>query len=98
VGSFNRLDDRRRHEWATRLVELGCDHLVLGCLRPVLDAIGLDEHHDAGRFLVACDALLEKAGVIRHGTVAIDAGPRAAKLHRNRPPVQRTRDARSERA
>jgi hypothetical protein len=33
------------------------------CLRPVLDALGLDESRDAGRFLVAFDALLGEAGI-----------------------------------
>jgi hypothetical protein len=32
-------------------------------LRPCLDAIGLDENHDAGKFLVAFDALLAEAGI-----------------------------------
>ncbi len=46
-----------------RLADLGCDYLILDCLRPVLDALGLDESHDAGRFLVAFDALLTGAGI-----------------------------------
>jgi hypothetical protein len=37
--------------------------LLFDCLRPVLDALGLDESHDAGRFLVAFDALLLEAGI-----------------------------------
>ena len=63
VAAFNLLDDRRRDEWAARLRDLECDYLILDCLRPVLDSLGLDENHDAGRFLVAYDALLEEAGV-----------------------------------
>src|SRR5690606_12636698 len=42
---------------------LGCQYLILDCLRPVLAALGLDEHHDAGKFLVAFDALLAEAGI-----------------------------------
>ncbi|MCV7090210.1 bifunctional DNA primase/polymerase [Mycobacterium interjectum] len=63
VASFNLLDDRCRDMWATRLRDLGCDYLMLDCLRPVLDALGLDENHDAGQFLTAYDALLHDAGV-----------------------------------
>ena len=36
---------------------------ILDCLRPVLDVLGLDENRDAGKFLVAYDALLEEAGI-----------------------------------
>lgn len=63
VGALDLIDDRRRREWAARLADLGCDYLILDCLRPVLDALGLDENHDAGRFLVGFDALLGDAGI-----------------------------------
>lgn len=63
VGTFNLLDDRCRTQWATRLADLGTSYLMLDCLRPVLDALGLDENRDAGRFLVAFDALLQEAGI-----------------------------------
>lgn len=63
VAALNLLDDRTRAQWATRLGDLGCDYLALDCLRPVLDALGLDEHRDAGQFLVAFDALLTEAGI-----------------------------------
>lgn len=63
VGTFNLLDDRCRAGWAQRLRDLGCDYLALDCLRPVLDALGLDENRDAGRFLVAFDELLREAGI-----------------------------------
>lgn len=61
VGSFNILDPQRRAEW----VELfsGADYLILDCLRPVLDSLGLDEHREAGKFLVAFDALLAEAEI-----------------------------------
>lgn len=62
LGAFNILDERCRNQWATRLTELGCDYLVLDCLRPILDALGLDENREAGRFLVAFDTLLADAG------------------------------------
>lgn len=63
VGMFNILDDKCRSMWAKRLQDSGCDYLVLDCLRPILDALGLDENRDAGRFLVAFDALLDEAGI-----------------------------------
>ena len=36
---------------------------MLDNLRPILDACGLDENREAGRFLVAFDALLAEAGI-----------------------------------
>lgn len=61
VGSFDLLDAETRRQWAKQLAGAGV--LVLDCLRPVLDALGLNEHTDAGRFLVALDALLTEAGI-----------------------------------
>ena len=52
-----------RGQWARRLRDLGCDYLIFDCLRPVLDALGLDESHDAGRFLEPFDALMAEAGI-----------------------------------
>lgn len=63
LSTFNLLDDKIRGQWATRLGDLGIDYLVLDCLRPILDALGLDERSDAGKFLVAYDALLAEAGI-----------------------------------
>ena len=60
VGAFNILDDETRAEWA-RMCE-GADFVIFDCLRPVLDALGPDEHKDAGRFLVAFDAFLREVG------------------------------------
>ncbi len=59
--TFNILDDTVRTQWAERLAN--CEYLILDCLRPVMDANGLDEHRDAGRFLLAFDALLDQAGI-----------------------------------
>lgn len=63
LASFNLFDDDCRAAWAQRFRELGCDYLILDCLRPILDAFGLDENRDAGRFLVQFDAMLEAAGI-----------------------------------
>ena len=63
AATFNILDDRTRARWATRLSDAGITRLALDCLRPVLDALGLDEHREAGRFLEALDALGAEAGL-----------------------------------
>ena len=63
LGAFNLLDDRCRDQWTRRLSDLGADYLILDCLRPVLDALGLDENRDAGQFLVPFDTMLYGAGV-----------------------------------
>lgn len=63
LASFNLFDDDCRAAWAKRFRDLGCDYLILDCLRPVLDAFGLDENRDAGVFLVQFDAMLEAAGI-----------------------------------
>lgn len=60
VGSFDLLDPDVLAEWAKLLN--GADIIILDCLRPVLDSLGLDENHDAGRFLVQFDTLLSDAG------------------------------------
>lgn len=61
ASSFDILDAQIRSEWAARI--RGHDVVILDCLRPILDALGLSEDKDAGRFLVALDELLNEAGV-----------------------------------
>ena len=63
ASTFNLLDSAVRAQWAARLREVQAEDLVLDCLRPVLDAIGLDEQREAGQFLVAFDALLRDANI-----------------------------------
>lgn len=63
ASAFNILDAAVRAEWAARLKAAGAAYLVADCLRPVLDALGLNEHSEAGRFLVAFDELLKEAGI-----------------------------------
>lgn len=60
VGLFDILDAETRSWWADLIGD--CDVLILDCLRPVLDALGLDENRDAGRFLVPFDALKADVG------------------------------------
>ena len=63
AAAFDPLSPESRAQWADWLRARGVRYLVLDCLRPVLDALGLDEHKDAGRFLVAFDALLYAADI-----------------------------------
>lgn len=60
VSTFDITDAQTRSQWAQRLS--GADVVILDCLRPVLDALGLSEDKDAGKVLVAFDALLAEIG------------------------------------
>jgi hypothetical protein len=62
VSAFNILDTDLRARWAEQLRAANTDTLIVDCLRPILDALALDENRDAGRFLVALDALAQEAG------------------------------------
>lgn len=61
--SFNILDAAVRTRWSRLLRSHGCGYVIFDCLRPVLDALGLDEHKQAGVLLTAFDALLREAQV-----------------------------------
>lgn len=63
AGAFDILDASRRARWSALLRSRSVSYLIVDCLRPILDALGLDEHRDAGRFLVALDALLKEAEI-----------------------------------
>jgi hypothetical protein len=52
-----------RSQWVARFRQAQVGYLAVDCLRPILDAIGLDEHHEAGRFLVHFDTLLREANI-----------------------------------
>ena len=69
AAAFNIMDPVIRTEWAELLRQRQTQVLVLDCLRPIFDAFGLDESKDAGRFLVAFDALLKEAGISEAITV-----------------------------
>lgn len=61
LSAFNILDPATRARWAAHLGP--ADGLIFDCLRPALDALGLDEWREAGRFLEALDELLAEAGI-----------------------------------
>ena len=63
AASFNLVDEETRTLWMHCLRAMGIKYLIIDCLRPILDALGLDEHHDVGAFLVPLDALLIDAGI-----------------------------------
>lgn len=63
ANSFNILDPSIRRDWAERLCEVNATYVILDCLRPVMDALGLDEHNQAGKFFGAFEALLKDAGI-----------------------------------
>jgi hypothetical protein len=63
VSTFDLLDPAERGRWAADLRAVDAEVVILDCLRPVLDSLGLSEDKDAGRFLVAFDALLHEAKV-----------------------------------
>lgn len=63
AASFDLTDQATRRQWASALRDLGTDVLIVDCLRPILDAIGLSEDKEAGKFLVNLDALLAEAGI-----------------------------------
>jgi hypothetical protein len=77
LAVFNILT-RPNAKWATRLRALDTRYLILDCLRPILDALNLDEQHDGGRFLVAFDALLRETG-ISEGAVITHMGHRGVR-------------------
>lgn len=82
VSAFDILDPAIRSSWAQQLA--GADVVILDCLRPVLDALGLSEDKDAGKVLVAFDALLAEIGA-GEGLVVTHMG------HQNGPASERAR-------
>lgn len=63
LSTFDILDPDVRTEWATKLRDAGVKTAVIDCLAPLLDALGLSEDKEAGRFLVALDELAGEAGI-----------------------------------
>ncbi|MFD1210967.1 AAA family ATPase [Arthrobacter sp. GCM10027362] len=54
TAAFDILDPAVRAEWVRKLE--GADLMILDCLRPSLDALGLSEDKEAGRFISAWKA------------------------------------------
>jgi len=63
VSVFDIFDEELFAFWVEKLRKLETEDLTLDCLRPVLDALGLDENHEAGKFLVKFSELLEAAKI-----------------------------------
>jgi hypothetical protein len=63
LSTFNILDPACRTRWAAMLRDLQAGRTLFDCLRPALDALGLDESREAGRFFEGFDELLTEAGV-----------------------------------
>lgn len=63
ISTFDILDPDTRTHWARQLQAINTDVVILDCLRPLMDALGLDENREAGRILTAFDELLGEAGV-----------------------------------
>jgi hypothetical protein len=63
ASSFDILNPLRRREWAERLRELRAEFAFVDCLRPAMDALGLDEHNEAGLWLTAFDEMLRVANI-----------------------------------
>jgi hypothetical protein len=63
AGLFDMSNHRLRAEWSRRLRGLGCDVVIFDCLKPVLEAMGLDENRETGKFLYPFAEMLVDAGV-----------------------------------
>lgn len=61
LETFNIMVPSIRQEWVERL--RGHDLVILDPLRPILDALGLDENREASKFLAAWTSLLHDAGI-----------------------------------
>jgi hypothetical protein len=63
MSSFDITNPKVRSAWASAMKAYQVTYVILDCLRPVLDALGLNEHTQAGTFLTALDELLAEASV-----------------------------------
>jgi hypothetical protein len=63
AASFDLTLPDIRAKWVAKLRAVRAAVVLLDCLRPILDALGLSEDKDAGKFLVQFDVLLNEAGV-----------------------------------
>lgn len=65
ASTFDPTIPENRARWAERL--RGGDVVILDCLSPFIQAAGLDENKDAGRWLGGLDELMAAAGVPIYG-------------------------------
>ena len=63
LSTFDITSDKVRSKWAARIGDTGASVVILDCLRPLIDALGLSEDKDAGIVLGAFDELLYEASV-----------------------------------
>jgi RecA-family ATPase len=63
AGAFDILQADVRRLWAEQLRSVECGFLCLDPIGPIMEAMGLDENHEAGKLLSAVNALLDEAGV-----------------------------------
>lgn len=63
AASFDLRLPEVRARWVERLRQLDCRFLIVDCLRPIMDALGLNEHAEAGLLLTALDGLLKDADI-----------------------------------
>jgi hypothetical protein len=63
AGAFDILQPDVRRVWAEQLRSVECGFLCLDPIGPIMEAMGLDENHEAGKLLSAVNALLDEAGV-----------------------------------
>lgn len=64
AGLFDLGSDRIRNMWTRRLSDIGCDFLIFDCLSPVINAMGLKESTELGKFLHPLTDMLTAAGVL----------------------------------
>lgn len=62
-GLFDLGNDRVRGMWSQRLADLGTDFVVFDCVKPALEAMGLDENREMGKLLYPLTDMLAAAGV-----------------------------------
>ncbi|ORB40943.1 AAA family ATPase [Mycobacterium persicum] len=60
---FDLGNDRVRDMWARRWADLGADFVIFDCVKPALEAMGLDENREMGKLLYPLTDMLAAAGV-----------------------------------
>lgn len=62
VSAFNILDEKLRARWVEMFSAIQPATIMVDCLRPILDSLGLDENHEVGKFLGPLDELVGACG------------------------------------